>query len=269
MSCRVVLNSSQKFKGVSMNDCLAKGPDCYNNSLLGMLVRFREHATVLIGDIKKMYNTVHLEELEQHMHRFLWRECNQSRKPDVWVITRVNLGDRPSGTIAITAKNNTAHMFAHICPESAQMLIYCCYTDDVINSIEGGFPHALYLAAKAEEILAPGEFRVKGWTFGGRDVPDEYKKKEPAQVLGSFYNALMDYLFFPAKLNFSKRKRGVPTGPDLTERDLPHGIPDALTRRIVLSVVMGIYDPLGLLAPFVLQSKLLLAAPGQRPHVFC
>ena len=255
---RVVFNSSQKFKGVSMNDCLAKGPDCYNNSLLGMLIRFREHATVLIGDIKKMYNTVHLEELEQHMHRFLWRECNQSRKPDVWVITRVNLGDRPSGTIAITAKNNTAHMFAHICPESAQMLIYCCYTDDVINSIEGGFPHALYLAAKAEEILAPGEFRVKGWTFGGRDVPDEYKKKEPAQVLGSFYNALMDYLFFPAKLNFSKRKRGVPTGPDLTERDLPHGIPDALTRRIVLSVVMGIYDPLGLLAPFVLQSKLLL-----------
>ena len=255
---RVVFNSSQKFKGISLNDCLAKGPDCYNNSLLGMLIRFRENQTVIIGDIKKMFNTVHLEELEQHMHRFLWRECDTSRKPDIWVITRVNLGDRPSGTIAITAKNNTAHMFADICPPAAQMLIYCTYTDDVINSIKGGFPQALFLASKAEEILQKGEFKVKGWTFGGAEVPDEYKKQKPSQVLGAFYDSLLDYLFFPAKLNFSKRRRGVPTGPDLCEEDVAHKAPDELTRRIVLAVVMGIYDPLGLLSPFVLNAKLLL-----------
>ena len=254
---RLVFNSSQKYKGVSLNSCLAKGPDCFNNSLLGMLLRFREYPTVLIGDIKKMYNTVHLELLEQHMHRFLWREC-EDRKPDVWVITRVNLGDRPSGTIAITAKDNTARMFAHVCPEAASILIYCTYTDDVITSTLGGFSHAQYLAVKSNEILAEGGFVVKGWTFGGPEVPEASMRILPQQVLGVFYSAPLDCIYFPAKLNFSEKRRGVPLGPNLTAEEVPDGIPLHLTRRIVLQQVMSIYDPLGLLSPFLLQAKLLL-----------
>ena len=260
---RLVFNSSQKFQGVSLNDCLAKGPDAYNNSLLGMLIRFREHVTVLIGDIKKMYNTVELELLEQHMHRFLWRSCQQDIKPEVWVITRVNLGDRPSGTIAITAKNNTAHMFSHIDEEAAVMIVYCSYTDDLINSIPQGMDHARHLSSKCEEILSKGNFKVKCWTYGGKFVPDEFKKKEPQQVLGTFYDATRDCIFFPAKINFSPKKRNVPTGPNLVASDVPQGIPDGLTRRIVLSQVMGIYDPLGLLSPLVLQAKLLLRQTWQ------
>ena len=255
---RLVFNSSQKYRGVSLNSCLAKGPDCYNCTLLGMLIRFREYPTVLIGDIKKMYNTVWLEELEQHMHRFLWRECDSTRKPDIWCITRVNLGDKPSGTIAITAKNNTAHMFAHICPEAAAILIYFCYTDDIIASIPENLAKAIFLSSKCEEILKKAEFTIKEWFFAGRDVPLEYIKKELKQILGLWYNLPRDCIFFPVKLNFSPKRRNVPTGPDLTRADLPQGVPLGLTRRIVLQQVMAVYDPLGLLAPLVLQAKLLL-----------
>ena len=261
---RIVFNSSQKYKGVSLNSCLAKGPDCFNNNLLGMLIRFRENSTILIGDIRKMYNTVHLEELEQHMHRFLWRECDSTRRPDIWVITRVNLGDRPSGTIAIAAKNNTAHMFSDICPEAAQMLVYCTYTDDVINSVRGGYAHASFLAEKASEILGKGEFKVKAWYFAGPEVPDANRLKGERTVLGITYNADADSIVFPAKLNFSPRRRNVPTGPNMQyEEILSAGLPVPLTRRIVLGQVMAIYDPLGLLAPFVLQAKLLLRKTWQ------
>ena len=255
---RLVFNSSQTYKGISLNGCLAKGPDCYNNTLLGSLIRMREFPVLMIGDIRKMYNTVRLEPLEQQMHRFLWRECNSDKEPDIYVITRVNLGDRPSGTIAITAKNNTAHMFSHICPEAAQVLIYCCYTDDLINSILRSFAHALWLAEKIDEILAQGDFKVKKWLFAGLGVPAEYLPPGPLQLLGAHYRATDDSLFFPVKLNFSPRRRKVPTGPNLTVKDLPDGIPSELTRRIVLAQVMSIYDPLGLLCPLVLQAKILL-----------
>ena len=255
---RLVFNSSQKYRGVSLNSCLAKGPDCYNCTLIGMLIRFREYSTVLIGDIRKMYNTVWLEELEQHMHRFLWRSCETDRKPDVWVITRVNLGDKPSGTIAITAKNNTAHMFSEICPEAAQILIYSCYTDDIITSIQEGVQHAQFLAGKCEEILSRGEFKVKCWFYGGSTVPEELKAEKPKQVLGVFYDMRRDVIMFPVKLNFSPKRRNVPTGPDLQFQDVPQSIPLDLTRRTVLQQVMAIYDPLGLLSPLVLQAKLLL-----------
>ena len=255
---RLVFNSSQTYRGVSLNSCLAKGPDCYNNTLFGSMLRMREFPVLMIGDIRKMYNTIRLEPMEQHMHRFLWRSCDSSRKPDVYVITRVNLGDKPSGTIAITAKNNTAHMFSDICPEAAQVLIYCCYTDDLINSIVQDFAYAQWLASKIDEILSYGDFKIKAWLYGGKDVPVEFQPQGVKQLLGTHYRASDDSFIFPAKLNFSAKRRKVPTGPNLVAEELPEGIPDSLSRRIVLQQVMSIYDPLGLLSPLVLQAKILL-----------
>ncbi|CAB4022924.1 Hypothetical predicted protein [Paramuricea clavata] len=50
---RIAFNSSQVYKGVSLNSCLAKGPDCYMNNLIGILLRWREEAVALVGDIRK------------------------------------------------------------------------------------------------------------------------------------------------------------------------------------------------------------------------
>ena len=42
--------------GHVLNEYWAKGPDLLN-SLLGILIRFRENEIAFIGDIWKMYNT--------------------------------------------------------------------------------------------------------------------------------------------------------------------------------------------------------------------
>ena len=70
---RIVLNSSQVYKGVSLNSFLPRGPDSYMNNLIGILLRWREEAVALVGDIRKMFNSVHLKEMDKHCHRFLWR----------------------------------------------------------------------------------------------------------------------------------------------------------------------------------------------------
>ena len=56
--------------GHVLNEYWAKGQDLLN-SLLGILVRFRENEVASIGDIKKMYHTVKTTVLDQHTHRFL------------------------------------------------------------------------------------------------------------------------------------------------------------------------------------------------------
>jgi len=53
---RIVFDSSAKHMGISLNDCLVKGPDVLTN-MLGILLRFRQVA--VMGDIKKMYNSVY------------------------------------------------------------------------------------------------------------------------------------------------------------------------------------------------------------------
>ena len=45
----IVFNSSQTYKGVSLNNCLAKGPDSYANSGLGILLRWREQPVAVVG----------------------------------------------------------------------------------------------------------------------------------------------------------------------------------------------------------------------------
>ena len=251
---RLVMNSSQNYRGLSLNSFLAKGPDAYNNSMLTLLLIFRELPVVLIGDIRKMYNSIELEDLEVHVHRFLWRDL-ENRTPDIWAITRVNLGDRPSGTIAIVARDMTAEKFKEINPEAAEMIIRQTYTDDTINSVLN-LPTAKKLAEDATEILAKGGFRYKDWVYGGTNIPAE--NSDPKVVLGTTWDRSDDTITFPSKINFSSKKRKQRTEPNIKDlADLLKKLPP-LTRRIVLEQVMSIYDPYGFLAPLILLAKILL-----------
>lgn len=48
-----------------------------------------------------MLNSNHLKPLEQHFHRFLWRDLKTDRDRDVYIMTRVNVGDIPAPAISM------------------------------------------------------------------------------------------------------------------------------------------------------------------------
>ena len=252
---RIVFNSSQIYKGVSLNSFLAKGPDSFKTNLLGMLFRFREGPVVLIGDIKKMYNSVFLEELEQHTHRFLWRDLKTELPPDVWCITRVNMGDKPAGAIAIEAKDLTADLFHDDHPRAATFIKESSYVDDLVDSV-ASLEEAHDLAQGTDGILAKGGFKVKAWAFGGKGVAEA--NSEEQKVLGVHWEAAADVIRVKVHLNFSPKRRNVRTEPDLLPSQVPDSLPLVLTRRLVLQQVMGVFDPYGFLAPFMLFAKILL-----------
>ncbi|XP_068675344.1 uncharacterized protein [Montipora foliosa] len=118
---RIVFNSSAKYMGHVLNEYWAKGPDLLNN-LVGVLIRFRENQVALMGDIRKMYHTVKTKPIDQHTHRFLWRDMYTTREPDTYIIQRVSFGDKPSGTIATVALRKTAEMGRERYPQAAQII---------------------------------------------------------------------------------------------------------------------------------------------------
>lgn len=75
-------------------------------------------------------------------------------------------------------------------------------------------------------------------------------------VLGLGWNLMEDTVVFEVTLNFSKKKEGINTGPNVKRADLPQGLPLVLTRRIDLSQVMRIFDPLGFVCPYTLMGKI-------------
>ncbi|KAI3359231.1 hypothetical protein L3Q82_002750 [Scortum barcoo] len=158
---RLVWNSSQRFKGVSMNDLLLKGPDVLN-PIRAVLLRFRRGVYAALGDIKKMYNSVWLEDLEMHLHRFLWRDAEDGDIEE-YAITRVNIGDRPAGCIAQLAMRETAKlsMFTHL-EEECRILEEDSYVDDILTS-HNDLEKLDENTKRVEEILKVGGFFLKPW----------------------------------------------------------------------------------------------------------
>ena len=140
---------------------MAKGPDCYLNNLLGILLRWREGPVVLVGDIRKMFNSIAISEMDQHCHRFLWRDMNTMENPKSYVITRVNMGDKPAPVISAKAIQKTATIFQKSYPEVSRLLNQSIYVDDIVVSVEG-MSHALNLAKDTEHVLLKGGFQAKG-----------------------------------------------------------------------------------------------------------
>ena len=67
---RVVFNSSQKFKGQSLNTSWELGTDVMNN-LHGVLLRFRNDYVGAQGDIRKMFYMIRVTQAEQMMQLLL------------------------------------------------------------------------------------------------------------------------------------------------------------------------------------------------------
>ncbi len=107
----ICMNSSMRQpqpSGVSLNDCLLKGPPVLAD-LYTVTLGIREHKVAFTKDISKFYQCVEADEAAQHIRRILWRFGDRSKEPTIFMTTRVNYGDRPAGCIAIAAVRETAN----------------------------------------------------------------------------------------------------------------------------------------------------------------
>lgn len=228
---RIVFNSSQVVQGVSLNSCLAKGPDAYINNVLGVILCWRQGNIALVADIRKMYNSIHIGPIEQHCHRFLWRNL-EDREPDVYMITRVNMGDRPAAAISAEAIYKTADMVEPGHPDVSHLLKQSTYVDDIVHSVSTK-EEAVTLAKSTTEVLNSAGFAIKHWLFSGeceprKDLEVEINQSDVdyrTQVLGIHWEPHSDKLITEVKLNFSTKKKGVYTQPNLTRDQIPASIP--------------------------------------------
>ena len=80
---RVVYDASAKGSGgVSLNDCLLKGP-IFNQLIFDLLVRFRSYQVAITADLEKVFLMVSVEEDDRDVLRFLWVEDVAKEPPDI------------------------------------------------------------------------------------------------------------------------------------------------------------------------------------------
>ncbi|XP_071941071.1 uncharacterized protein [Antedon mediterranea] len=243
---RIVFNSSAIYQGHCLNEYWMKGPDMLND-LFGLILRFRENETAIIGDISKMYHRVLIPIRDQHVHRFLWRNLNIDSKIDVYLKTVLTFGDKPSSAMAQTALRKTAEEGRHQFPKAAQVLKRNTYMDDLCESVTI-VDEAKVLTKNLDNVLKKGGFKVKGWlsnrnltsTESDREVKIKLLQNlEEEKVLGTVWEPISDKLKYRVNIELNNSETM-----------------SNLTKRKILSQIAKIFDPIGFAAAFLIRAKI-------------
>ena len=88
---RIVFDASAKFQGKSLNSEALPGPKLQAD-MFSILVRFRKELVALVGDVSQMYHQLALTLEDRPLHRFLWRNMDQSKEPEVYEFLRYVFG---------------------------------------------------------------------------------------------------------------------------------------------------------------------------------
>lgn len=259
---RLVFDAAAKSKGVSLNDQLEAGPDLLQ-SLPAILIRFRQYKIAFKGDITDMFLRVRVRPEDRGAQRFLWRGKKRDVDPDVYEMSSLIFGAKSSPCSAIYIKNENARSFSVSHPEASRSIVRDSYMDDFLGSSQDD-AHAARLVRDVVKINKQANFEMHGWasnsatvlraaavsaaTEGGRRSTRLREArlcdKSDERVLGLVWDADTDELKF--NLGFTRISRDILSGDTRP------------SKREVLRVIMSVFDPLGLLSPFTLKSKILM-----------
>lgn len=250
---RVVFDASAEYQGEVLNRHLLQGPDLIN-SLIGVLLRFRKENVALTCDIKKMFYQVRVEPSSRNLLRFLWFDNDdpEAEVVDYRMVVHA-FGAKSSPSCANYALKTMAEVYRPKYGDVvADFIKDDFYVDDGLKSV-GTVQEAIDLAQKSTAMCAEGGFKLCQFQSNKKEVlksiPMDNLSKNVATIdlnmcdstpkveraLGIVWRVESDTLHFSIELC-----------------DQP------LTRRGILSTVSSVFDPLGLVSPFIFQGKKIL-----------
>ncbi|XP_063821243.1 uncharacterized protein LOC135071381 [Ostrinia nubilalis] len=255
---RIVHDAAAKFLGISFNSMLLSGPDLLQN-LVAILMRFREGCVALNADIREMFPQIKIRENDRDAQRFLWRS-DSSSPIEVYRMSSMIFGATSSPCTALYLKNKNALDHQHLYPDAAQAIVNNHYMDDYLGSLDD-VDGAARLAADIVKVHSLAGFEMRSWVSNKPEalslLPPELcnlttpqvglgpssssssvsSSSDCIRILGLSWNIVEDNLYFRI--------------------DVPEEIPSPLTKRAALSLLMRVYDPLGFLAPIVVQGRIM------------
>ena len=248
---RVVFDGSAQYRNHSLNSHLLTGPDL-TNKLTGVLCRFRLENIAFICDIQEMFHQFKVNEEDRDYLRFLWwKGGNLEEDPSAYRMTVHLFGAGSSPGCANFGLRQLATDNAAEFGEDVKNFIHGdFYVDDGLKSMSTA-QEVIQLITRTKLLCEKGGLHMHKFVSNDRDVLNSVPEKDRAKNVREI-NIQSDDLPIERALGVQWCVESDTFNFRLTLQDKP------LTRRGVLSTVMSIYDPLGLIAPVVLTGKRIL-----------
>lgn len=178
---RIVFDCAAKYRGTSLNDNILQGPD-FMNSIVGVLMRFREEPVALVADIEAMFHQVKVSDTDRDVLRFLWwPDGNMEKQPMEYCMTVHLFGATSSPSCAAyslrcTAKDN-AEAFSE---DTISTIERNFYVDDLLKSVIDA-KVGIKLSSDLRDILSRGGFKLTKWLSNNQEVMDSFPERERAE----------------------------------------------------------------------------------------
>ncbi|XP_055636699.1 uncharacterized protein LOC129775699 [Toxorhynchites rutilus septentrionalis] len=252
---RLVWDAAAQVEGVSLNSQLLKGPDQLV-SLPSVICKFRERQIGFGGDIREMFHQIRIRSVDKHSQRFLFR-FDTTLPPDVYLMDVATFGATCSPCSAQYVLRKNADRFAEEYPDAVAAVKSKMYMDDYYDSTDTA-EEAGERALQVKNIHLSAGFDMRNWVSNSSDVllrlgepvaqtPREFGCEEEIkwkQVLGITWDPIRDVLSFSTNLRAELI-------PYVIGKQRP-------TKRMALRIIMSLFDPLGLLAPFTIHGRMLV-----------
>ena len=248
---RVVFDCSSSYKGKSLNTELLQGPDLAN-PLLGVLLRFRQERIAIMADIEAMYYQVRVQRQHRDFLRFLWWPQGDVNLPlEVFRMNVHLFGAVSSPSIANFALKQTAiDNSDKYSLEVLDIIKHNFYIDDCLHSV-ASVEKAIQLTRDLREVCNQGGFTLNKWVSNSTEVLETIPESHRAP--------LVKQLDLDREKPPLERALGIQWNIQKDTFTFRVAVKNRVTtRRAILSVVSSIYDPLGLLSPFILKAKQIL-----------
>ncbi|XP_055585092.1 uncharacterized protein LOC129737945 [Uranotaenia lowii] len=254
---RIVWDAAAKSGNVCLNDMLLKGPDMLT-ALPTVLYRFRQRQVCVTGDIREMYHQVKIRREDQQAQRFLWSEEPNSL-PEVYVMDVATFGATCSPCSAQHVKNSNAKRWEEQYPDAVEAIIEGHYVDDYADSRDT-LEEVVELTQTVRMIHSSAGMELRNFLSNSSQVLSQLGQEcvtEPKQFSdNTVYQSerVLGMTWYPDSDQFGYRV--------LLRDDLQQLIAGkvVLSKRMILKFVMSLFDPLGLLAHFLIQAKVLIQA---------
>ena len=247
---RVVFDCAAKVGGVSLNDFLLQGPD-HMNDLQGILLRFRINHVAIMGDIERMFHQFKVSSHDQDYLRFIWYDSEGQLA--TYKMTVHLFGAKSSPACATHGLRYLAdkfrdHLDANALPH--RFIHRNFYVDDGLISLPTE-SEAIKLIKQTQSLCAAGNLRLHKIASNSRKVMANLPRDECAGALAN-----LDLTSDPLP---QERSLGVLWDTNNDHFTFKHEAPSKPdTRRGVLSTVASVFDPLGIISPFILKGRIIV-----------